>query len=80
MPTLLRWKGYRFFFSSLDVGEPAHVHVEKGNGYAKFWLDPVSLARSRNLRAHDLSAIGRKIEEQSQRFMEQWHDYFDAQN
>jgi hypothetical protein len=30
MPTLLRWKGYRFFFWSGDRGEPSHVHVKKG--------------------------------------------------
>jgi hypothetical protein len=29
MPTLLRWKGYRFFFYSADGWEPAHIHVAK---------------------------------------------------
>jgi hypothetical protein len=29
MPTLLRWKGYRFFFYSADFWEPAHIHVYK---------------------------------------------------
>jgi hypothetical protein len=80
MPELLRWKGYRFFFSSLDIGEPPHVHVTKGSGYAKFWLDPVRLARSRSLRAHELAEIRRKIDQERQEFMEKWYGYFDTEN
>jgi hypothetical protein len=41
MPTILRLKGFRFFFYSLDRGEPAHVHVEHGDKVAKFWLQAV---------------------------------------
>ncbi len=44
MPTVLRKKGYRFFFFSSDRREPPHLHVEKGEGNAKFWLDPIVLA------------------------------------
>ncbi len=29
MPTLLRWRGYRFFFYSADGWEPPHIHVYK---------------------------------------------------
>ena len=37
MPTLAIIEGYRFFFWSLDLGEPPHVHVEGHGGKAKFW-------------------------------------------
>ncbi|MBI4007657.1 MAG: DUF4160 domain-containing protein, partial [Planctomycetes bacterium] len=47
MPTILRIKGYRFFFFSLEGREPPHIHVEHAGKYAKFWLEPVELARSR---------------------------------
>jgi hypothetical protein len=57
MPTVLRNKGYRIFFFSLDRGEPAHVHVEKGEKYAKFWLAPLRVARSRGFRDHELNEI-----------------------
>jgi len=35
MPTLLRWKGYRFFFYSADGWEPPNVHVAKDGKEAK---------------------------------------------
>lgn len=40
MPTILFIKGYRFYFYAGDGNEPAHVHVEKGDGVAKIWLKP----------------------------------------
>jgi len=40
MPTVLRVKGFRFFFYSNENFEPAHIHIEKGDGNAKVWLTP----------------------------------------
>jgi hypothetical protein len=40
VPTLLRIEGFRFFFYSTERQEPPHVHVEKGDGEAKLWLQP----------------------------------------
>ncbi|HXK59356.1 MAG TPA: DUF4160 domain-containing protein [Acidobacteriota bacterium] len=50
MPTIARTRGYRFFFFSLGRTEPIHVHVDKGDAYAKYWLRPVTLVRSRAFR------------------------------
>ena len=60
MSTLLREGPYRFFFYLGDRGEPPHVHVQRDNHIAKFWLNPVTLERSgglsrskiRHIRAH----------------------------
>jgi len=43
MPTVLRAGPYRFLFYSSDAGEPLHVHVERDDNTAKFWLSPVRL-------------------------------------
>jgi hypothetical protein len=44
MPTILRVGPYRFYFYSHDlVSEPPHVHVDRDDLSAKFWLEPVSL-------------------------------------
>jgi hypothetical protein len=37
---------YRLFFYSADRDEPAHVHVEREEGKAKFWLEPVRLEKA----------------------------------
>ena len=46
MPTVLTIGPYRFFFVSLDYGEPPHVHVQREKMVAKFWLDPVMLDKT----------------------------------
>ena len=40
MPKVLEQNGYKFRFYSNENKEKAHVHVSKGNGLAKFWLEP----------------------------------------
>jgi hypothetical protein len=40
MPTVLRADGFRFFFYANEGNEPAHIHVRKAEGEAKFWLTP----------------------------------------
>jgi hypothetical protein len=46
MPTVLRAGPYRFLFYSDDSGEPPHVHVERDDNSAKFWLNPIRLQNS----------------------------------
>lgn len=42
MPVIFREGGFRFFFYSNEGSprEPVHVHVEKDDIEAKFWLKP----------------------------------------
>ncbi len=61
MPVVLRVKGYRFWFYGADLDEPPHVHVGKAGQEAKYWLEPISLARSRGFRQTDLYEIERII-------------------
>jgi hypothetical protein len=76
MPTVLRVKGYRFFFFSNEGDEPRHIHVERGKGYAKFWLDTVLLARSKGFHTHELAEIDDIIEENQEAFTEAWDEHF----
>jgi len=76
MPTVLRTRGYRFFFFSSDWREPVHVHVEKADSYAKFWLEPVALARSRGFRSHELTELARLVAENRALFQEKWNEHF----
>ena len=46
MPTVLHSGPYRVFFYAGDGNEPPHVHVERDDCEAKFWLEPILLERS----------------------------------
>ncbi|KAF0120354.1 DUF4160 domain-containing protein [Methylocystis rosea] len=76
MPTVLRWKGYRFFFYSADGWEPAHVHVTKDAKEAKIWLENVSVAVNMGFTAQDLNEIVKKTREERESFLRSWNDYF----
>ena len=52
MPTVLLIKGYRFFFFSNERNEPIHIHIEKAEKYAKFWIDPLFVAINYGLIAY----------------------------
>ncbi len=75
MPTAFRAKGYRFFFFSLEGSERLHVHVEKAGAYAKFWLEPVSLARNRGFRSHELTEIRKLVEANRAMLEEKWDEH-----
>ena len=76
MPVALRVKGYRFFFFSLEGNEPPHIHVEQAERYAKFWLNPISLVKSRGFRSNELSEIQKIIEENLNTLLEKWNEHF----
>ena len=80
MPTLLVQDGFRFFFYSNEGSplEPSHVHVEHGEGVAKYWLAPVQLAESVGMKAGDLRRARAIIEANVQNFQERWDGHFHA--
>lgn len=75
-PTIFREKGYRFFFFSRE--EPRmHVHVNCGEGEAKFWLDPeIELAKNSGLSFVQLAEIKRIIEERQDELHAAWKKFF----
>ena len=76
MPTIVRVAGFRFFFFSNERQEPAHIHVERADSYAKFWLAPVSLAGSHGFRSGELAELRRLVEEHRVLFQERWDEFF----
>jgi hypothetical protein len=76
MPTVLQVGPYNFIFFSSDRGEPAHIHIKRDRQLVKFWLNPVSLAKNRGFKDHELNDISRLVEEHQQTLLEAWHDYF----
>ncbi len=72
MPVVLRVRGYKFWFYSADLGEPAHVHVGRGEKLAKYWLQPVHVARAGRFSPVELREIERIIESQHGFLMNAW--------
>jgi hypothetical protein len=76
MPTVLRVGPYRFFFYASDRDEPAHVHIEREDCVAKFWLDPVRLQSSGGLSRIEIRHIERLVSRHQSELMEAWDEYF----
>jgi hypothetical protein len=76
MPTILRSGPYRFFFYAGDRGEPPHVHVERDNDLAKFWLTPVRLEYSGGLSRAEIRRVEQLVEENRETLVRGWNEYF----
>jgi len=76
VPTLATIGPYRFFFFSNEGFEPAHVHVERDSSLAKFWLDPVSLAKASGFTARELRQIEQIVSEYAGTWKAKWNEYF----
>jgi len=76
MPTVLRSGPYRFYFYSYDCSEPRHVHVDKENKSAKFWLDPVvMLDKNSGYTPKELRLISETIQVHLEELRDAWDDF-----
>jgi hypothetical protein len=76
VPTVLRSGPYRVYFFSHEPNEPAHVHVDRDDQSAKFWLGPVSLAVNLGFSPVELRRIQQMLRENEGTLMEKWNASF----
>ena len=76
MPTVRRSGPYRLYFYSHEPNEPPHVHVDREELSAKFWLDPVQLARNFGFRARELRTIQSLVTLHGKELLEAWNEFF----
>jgi hypothetical protein len=74
MPTVLRIRGFKFFFFSQEGNEPVHIHVKKGDGAAKFWLEPVKLAHNDGFKKPELHDILKILERHEAELIRAWNE------
>jgi hypothetical protein len=75
-PTIYREGQFRFYFNSNEETR-LHVHIERQNGKAKFWLEPIiALVDYRGLKAHELKEIEQIINSHQQEFRNEWKNHF----
>ena len=80
MPTVLGLGPYRFFFYAGDREEAEHIHVERDDKVAKFWLDPVRLRSSGGFNRQEISRIERMINGNHVLLLGAWNEYFHTGN
>jgi hypothetical protein len=79
MPSILRRRGFNFFFYSNEgtPREPHHIHVEKDGREAKFWLMPeVRVAYNDGYDARTLRELLEIVEANRDRIERAWNEYF----
>jgi hypothetical protein len=78
MPVVFRERGFRFFFYSNEGSprEPVHIHVEKDNVEAKFWLIPeVRVAYNDGYDARTLRDLLAVVEGNRDRIERAWNEF-----
>jgi hypothetical protein len=79
MPVVFRERGFRFFFYSNEGSprEPVHIHIEKDNQEAKFWLHPeVRLAYNDGYDARTLREVLGIVAVNRDRIERAWNEFF----
>lgn len=74
MPEVFRKHGFVFFFYSNEGQEPMHIHVRKAGGFAKFWIEPVTLEYAQGLKVNDLKLAEDLIVEHINLIKERWNE------
>lgn len=80
MPTVLRAEGFRFFFYPKDCEEPMHIHVTRGNGLAKIWIESLKIAKSVGFRQHEEHRILKIVADNQAYISMRWHKFCGEQS
>jgi hypothetical protein len=75
MPTVMRSGPYRFYFFSHEPNEPPHIHVDRDEATAKFWLNSVQLVSSLRFPGHETRKIERIIRDHHRQLLEAWDEH-----
>ena len=79
MPTIKGFenkKGFRFFFTSHDLGEEPHIHAEGSTGIMKISLKDLSVKYSRGLNYSEERIILEIAETNQSYFRKEWEKFF----
>jgi hypothetical protein len=66
----------QILFYSNENNEPIHVHVEKGSGEAKIWMDPILEQYAYGFKTQERKEIMRLVKEHSNEIIKSWNEHF----
>ena len=76
MPKVLEERGFSFYFFAADCQERAHMHIKKGNGRGKVWLEPeVSVFYLRGFKQQEQRQIMTLVNQHFTHLRQQWDAY-----
>ena len=75
-PRALWVDGFDFFFYSKEENR-RHIHVEKGENYAKIWLEPsIEISYNNGFNSREMRLILQIIKENERIINEKWDQHF----
>lgn len=78
MPEVFRQDGYVFFFYSNEGSEPMHIHVRRGGGFAKFWIEPLELDHAHGMKTAELARAEELVAQHVDDIRRKWNEVFGA--
>ena len=75
MPTILKIKGYRFFFFS-NEHTPKHIHIQKQEKYAKIDLENLKVLNNYKFNSKEIREILKITSKNQKEFIKAWDEYF----
>ncbi|TFH12709.1 MAG: DUF4160 domain-containing protein [Lentisphaerales bacterium] len=84
MPKILMILGWRVFFYSNEGNEPIHVHCQKGDAEAKYWIDVDGFeaieAYAYNLSPADKRTVRKIIFQHFDYIVTEWNKFLETRN
>jgi len=74
LPTLLNQNGFKFFFYA-NEHEPMHIHVMKGEGFAKIELKTLKVVQN-YLKPKDIKTALAITKANQEDFIRMWNEWF----
>jgi hypothetical protein len=74
LPTLLNQNGFKFFFYA-NEHEPKHIHVSKGDGFAKIELKSLEVVQN-YFKPKDLKLAIQIVKDNKEEFERVWDEWF----
>jgi hypothetical protein len=73
-PTLLREEGFKFFFYA-NEHKPRHIHIMKGDDYAKVNLESLEVKKN-FFKPNEFKKVLKIINQHKDDFIRRWDEYF----